>query len=50
MQLVLYALKFRITFYVMSILILLAGVGAYIVMPKDVLQEVNIPVVTIVWT
>ncbi len=50
MQLVLYALKFRITFYVMSILILLAGVGAYVVMPKDVLPEVNIPVVTIVWT
>jgi multidrug efflux pump subunit AcrB len=50
MGLVIYALKFRITFYVMSILILLAGVGGYIVMPKDVLPEVNIPVVTIVWT
>jgi multidrug efflux pump subunit AcrB len=50
MGLVVYALKFRITFYVMSILILLAGVGGYIVMPKDVLPEVNIPVVTIVWT
>ena len=50
MGLVTYALKFRITFYVMSILILLAGVGGYIVMPKDVLPEVNIPVVTIVWT
>jgi multidrug efflux pump subunit AcrB len=43
-------LKFRITFYVMSVLILLAGAGAYVVMPKDVLPEVNIPVVTIVWT
>src|ERR1700761_4849982 len=50
MGLVTYALKFRITFYVMSILILLAGVGGYIIMPKDVLPEVNIPVVTIVWT
>jgi multidrug efflux pump subunit AcrB len=50
MGLVTYALKFRITFYVMSILILLAGVGGYIVMPKDVLPEVGIPVVTIVWT
>nr|WP_294565822.1 efflux RND transporter permease subunit [uncultured Rhodopila sp.] len=50
MGLVKYALKFRITFYVMSILILLAGAGAYVVMPKDVLPEVNIPVVTIVWT
>jgi len=45
-----YALKFRITFYVMSILILLAGVGAYFMMPKDVLPQVNIPVVTVVWT
>ena len=50
MGLVTYALKFRITFYVMSILILLAGIGGYIVMPKDVLPEVNIPVITIVWT
>jgi multidrug efflux pump subunit AcrB len=50
MGLVTYALKFRITFYVMSILILLAGIGGYIVMPKDVLPVVNIPVVTIVWT
>ena len=50
MGLVTYALKFRVTFYVMSILILLAGIGGYIVMPKDVLPEVNIPVVTIVWT
>src|SRR5690242_6300969 len=50
MWLVQYALKFRITFYVMSILILLAGVGAYFIMPKDVLPQVNIPVVTIVRT
>jgi multidrug efflux pump subunit AcrB len=50
MGLVIYALKFRITFYVMAVLILLAGIGGYIVMPKDVLPEVNIPVVTIVWT
>ena len=50
MGLVKYALKFRITFYVMSILILLAGIGGYVVMSKDVLPEVGIPVVTIVWT
>ncbi|MDQ2804572.1 MAG: efflux RND transporter permease subunit, partial [Pseudomonadota bacterium] len=50
MWLVKYALKFRITFYVMSILILLAGIGAFVVAPKDVLPQVNIPVVTIVWT
>ena len=50
MWLVKYALKFRNSFYVLAILILLAGVGASIVMPKDVLPEVNIPVVTVVWT
>jgi multidrug efflux pump subunit AcrB len=50
MWLVLYALKFRNTFYVLSALILLCGIGACIVMPKDVLPEVNIPVVTVVWT
>ena len=50
MGLVTYALKFRITFYVMSVLILLAGIGGYVIMPKDVLPDVNIPVVTIVWT
>ena len=43
-------LKFRITFYVMSILILLAGIGGYVIRPKDVLPEVDIPVITVVWT
>jgi len=50
MWIVKYALKFRVTFYVMAVLILLTGVASYVVMPKDVLPEVNIPVVTIVWT
>jgi len=50
MELVKYALKYRVSFYVLSILIVLAGVGAFLVMPKDVLPDVNIPVVTIVWT
>ena len=50
MQLVLYALKFRITFYILSLLILLGGVGASVVTPKDVLPNVDIPVVVIVWT
>ena len=43
-------LKFRITFYVMSILILPAGIGGYAIRPKDVLPEVDIPVITVVWT
>ena len=50
MLLVRYALKFRVTFYVLSVLIILAGATAAVTMPKDVLPEVNIPVVTIVWT
>lgn len=50
MFLVRYALKFRVTFYVLALLILLAGAGASLVMPKDVLPDVNIPVITIVWT
>ncbi|HYZ24079.1 MAG TPA: efflux RND transporter permease subunit [Rhodopila sp.] len=50
MELVKYALKFRLTFYVLAIVILLTGIGGYIVMPKDVLPVVDIPVVTIVWT
>lgn len=50
MELVKYALKFRLTFYVLAIVILLAGIGGYVIMPKDVLPAVNIPVVTVVWT
>ena len=50
MPLVKYALKFRISFYVLAVLILLAGVGAVVVMPKDVLPDVDIPVVAVVWT
>ncbi len=50
MGLIKFALKYRVTFYVMAILIMLAGGGAAVVMPKDVLPEVNIPVVTVLWT
>jgi multidrug efflux pump subunit AcrB len=50
MEVVKFALKFRISVYVMSILILLAGIGASIVASKDVLPNVNIPVVVVVWT
>ena len=37
MGLVLYALKFRITTYVLAVLMMLGGLGAIIVTPKDVL-------------
>ncbi len=50
MGLVKFALKFRVTFYVIAVLIMLAGGGAAFVMPRDVLPEVNIPVVTVLWT
>ena len=50
MGLVKFALKFRITFYVLALLILLGGMGASIVANKDVLPNVNIPVVVVVWT
>ncbi|GJD34534.1 efflux RND transporter permease subunit [Methylobacterium aerolatum] len=50
MGLVLYALKFRITTYVLAVLMMLGGLGAIIVTPKDVLPVVDIPVVVVVWT
>ncbi|WP_213769340.1 efflux RND transporter permease subunit [Bradyrhizobium sp. dw_78] len=50
MGLVKYALKFRVSFFVLSILMMLGGIGAAIVMPKDVLPNVDIPVVVVVWT
>ncbi|MCW6508965.1 efflux RND transporter permease subunit [Lichenifustis flavocetrariae] len=50
MGLVLYALKYRISFYVISLLVLFGGIGASVVTPKDVLPNVNIPVVVVVWT
>ena len=50
MGLVKYALKFRVSFYVLALLMMLGGVGAIVVMPKDVLPTVDIPVVVVVWT
>ncbi|MDP4002709.1 efflux RND transporter permease subunit [Methylobacterium sp. NEAU K] len=50
MGLVQYALKFRVSFYVLAVLMVLAGIGSIIMAPKDVLPSVNIPVVVVVWT
>ena len=50
MQLVLFALKYRVTVWVLAVFITLAGVGSAIVMKKDVLPEVAIPVVNVLWT
>ncbi len=50
MLLVKYALKFRVTFYVLAILILALGGAAIVAAPKDVLPNVDIPVVSVIWT
>ncbi|KAB1073908.1 efflux RND transporter permease subunit [Methylobacterium planeticum] len=50
MGLVQYALKFRITVYVLAVLMMLGGAAAVIMAPKDVLPTVDIPVVVVVWT
>ena len=50
MGLVLYALKYRVSFFVLGVLMMLGGIGSAIVTLKDVLPVVNIPVVVIVWT
>ena len=50
MGLVLYALKYRVTFFVLAIVMMLGGIGSAVVTKKDVLPAVNIPVVVIVWT
>ena len=50
MGLVKFALKFRVTFYAMAVLILFVGGGAIFTMPKDVLPNVDIPVVSVIWT
>ena len=44
MGLVQYALKFRITVYVLAVLMMLGGAASVIVAPKDVLPTVDIPV------
>lgn len=50
MEVVKYALKFRVSFYVLAILMLFLGGSAIVTMPKDVLPVVDIPVVNVIWT
>ena len=50
MGLVLYALKYRVTFFVLAAVMMLGGLGSAIVTKKDVLPVVDIPVVVIVWS
>ena len=44
------ALRRPYTFVVVSILILLLGIGSAVTAPKDIFPYIDIPVVTIVWT
>ena len=50
MGIVRFALKFPHTFYVLAMLISFLGITAVISMPTDIFPEINIPVVTMIWT
>src|SRR4029079_551631 len=50
MGIVRFALRFPHTFYVVAALILFLGSVACIKMPTDIFPEINIPVVTVIWT
>jgi multidrug efflux pump subunit AcrB len=50
MGLVRFALRFPHTFYVVAALILFLGVAAIRSMPTDIFPQINIPVVTVIWS
>jgi multidrug efflux pump subunit AcrB len=50
MGIVRFALRFPHTFYVVAALILFLGSVASIKMPTDIFPEINIPVVTVIWS
>src|SRR5215471_13930761 len=50
MGIVRFALRLPYTFYVLAVLILFLGVTAIRTMPTDIFPEINIPVVTVIWT
>ena len=50
MGIVRFALRFPHTFYVVAALMLFLGVVASIKMPTDIFPEINIPVVTVIWS
>jgi multidrug efflux pump subunit AcrB len=50
MGIVRFALRFPHTFYVLAALILFLGVAAIRSMPTDIFPEINIPVVTVIWS
>src|SRR3979490_524249 len=50
MGIVRFALRFPHTFYVLALLISFLGLTAVISMPTDIFPEIDIPVVTVIWT
>src|SRR3954467_5071772 len=50
MGIVRFALRFPHTFYVLAVLILFLGVAAIRTMPTDIFPQIDIPVVTIIWS
>ncbi len=50
MGLVRFALRFPHTFYVLALLIVFLGVTAIRTMPADIFPQINIPVVTVIWS
>ena len=50
MGIVRFALRFPHTFYVLAALILFLGVVAMRAMPTDIFPEIQIPVVTVIWS
>ena len=50
MGIVRFALRFPHTFYVLAMLISFLGFTAVISMPTDIFPEIDIPVVTVIWT
>src|ERR1700731_3381928 len=50
MGIVRFALRFPHTFYVLAALILFLGFAAIRSMPTDIFPEINIPVVTVIWS
>src|SRR5690349_6085222 len=49
MGIVRFALRFPYTFYVLAVLMVFLGITAITVMPMDILPEINIPVVSVIW-
>jgi multidrug efflux pump subunit AcrB len=50
MGIVRFALRFPHTFYVLALLISFLGIIASVSMPMDIFPEIDIPVVTVIWT